>query len=266
MSHWHTTHFYYQCQVHHIMETLNTFQRTDRSSPKDPATPASSHTTLSPPSPSLFFRLSPELRNQIYQHVHASSVIKIATDIPGLPLTCKQIYAECTDLIYASTAFYIEDWDTLLRWLKRLPPLRRNLITEIWCGADMALPDDPTGNVTCHSVLRRMAHRLENLGLGLGGQDVLRSGTQVDEMFNVWSSDPVLVWLVVNRVCCDWVVSTISQGQSRCGKADEWLCYSFKTRLISSDNYPLQMRYECGSWRGCMRCLRDIRSIPLHLR
>ena len=54
-----------------------------------------------------------------------------------------------------------------------------------------------------------MARRLENSGLGLGGQDVLRSGTQVDEVFNVWSSDPVLVWLVVNRVCCDWVVSIV---------------------------------------------------------
>ena len=74
----------------------------------------------------------------------------------------------------------------------------------------MALPDDPTGNVTCHGVLRRMACRLENLGLGLGGQDVLRSGTQVDDTFNIWSSDPVLVWLVVNRTCCDWMVSAIS--------------------------------------------------------
>lgn len=74
----------------------------------------------------------------------------------------------------------------------------------------MALPDDPKRNVTCHGVLRRMSRRLENLGLGLGGQDVLRSGVQVDEIFNVWSSDPVLVWLAVNRAFCDWVVSMIS--------------------------------------------------------
>lgn len=182
-------------------------QHADQSSPKDPDLPAPvsrsiSHNTVELPSPSLFLRLSPELRNQIYQHVYTSSVIKVATDNPGLPLACKQIYAECTDLIYASTAFYVKDWDSLLRWLKRLPPRRRNLISEIWCGADVALSDNPTGNVTCHGVLRRMARRLENLGLGLGGQDVLRFGTQVDEVFNVWSSDPVLVWLVVNRVCC----------------------------------------------------------------
>lgn len=178
-------------------------QHTDKSSPKDPDLPtpvsrSSSHNTIELPSPSLFPRLSPELRNQVYQHVYTSSVIKIATDNPGLPLSCKQIDAECTDLIYASTAFYVEDWATLLRWLKRLPPGRRNLISEIWCGSDVALSDDPTGNVTCHGVLRRMAWRLENLGLGLGGQDVLKSGTQVDEVFNMWSSNPVLVWLVVN--------------------------------------------------------------------
>lgn len=47
-------------------------------------------------------------------------------------------------------------------------------------------------------------------GYWVGRQDVLRSGTQVDEVFNVWSSDPVLVWLVVSRVCCEWVVSTLS--------------------------------------------------------
>jgi len=209
------------------METPDTSQHADKSSPKDPDLPTFASasppdTTLELPSTStsLFLRLSPELRNQIYQHVYTSSVIKIATDTPGLPLTCKQIYAECTDLIYASAAFYVEDWRTLLRWLKNLTPHRRNLIAEIWCGADVALPDDPTGNVTCHGVLRRMARRLENLGLGLGGQDVLRSGTQVDEVFNVWSSDPVLVWLVVNRVCCDWVVSIIFQGQSSQGEAN----------------------------------------------
>ena len=110
-----------------------------------------------------------------------SYVIKVGTDNPGLPLTGKQIYTECTDLIYTSTAFYVEDWETLLRWLKHLSPHRRNLIMEIWCGTDMALPDDPMGNVTCHGVLRRIARRLERMGLGLSGQDVLRSGVQIDE-------------------------------------------------------------------------------------
>lgn len=84
------------------------------------------------------------------------------------------------------------------------------MITEIWCGADVALPGDPKANVTCHGVLSRMARRLENLGLGLEGQDVLRSGVQVDESFNVWSSDPTLAWLVINRVCCDWAVCVVS--------------------------------------------------------
>jgi hypothetical protein len=65
----------------------------------------------------------------------------------------------------------------------------------------MALPDDLKANVTCHVVFRRMARRLENLGLGLGRVDVLRFGVQVDERFNVWSSDPTLAWLVVNRAC-----------------------------------------------------------------
>ncbi|GAB7332356.1 hypothetical protein MBLNU13_g04178t1 [Cladosporium sp. NU13] len=196
------------------METPNASENTDKSSTKDPEqptliSPAPSHNIPSPSSPSLSLHLSPELRNQIYQHVYSSSIIKVATDTPGPILTCKQVYAECTDLIYASTAFYVENWDTLLRWLKHLPERKRNLIAEIWCGAGIALSDDPAGNVTCHGMLRRMARRLENLGLGLGGQDVVRSGTQVDEVFNVWSSDPVLVWLVVNRVCCDWVVSSV---------------------------------------------------------
>jgi hypothetical protein len=260
-----------QYQTQHVMKTLDTSQHTNESSPIDPEpptliSPSPSNTTPEPPSTSLFLRLSPELRNQIYQHVYASSVIKVSTDTPGLPLSCKQIHAECTDLIYASAAFYVEDWETLLRWLKHLPPRRRNLITEIWCGADMALPDGPTGNVTCHGVLRRMACRLENLGLGLGGQDVLRSGTQVDDTFNIWSSDPVLVWLVVNRTCCDWMVSAISQGQSSHGKADKWVCCSFNTRLVSSDSCLPQTRYGCGLWRDCTRCPRATRSILLRLR
>lgn len=196
------------------MELLDISRNTDEISPNLPDPPAlvsSSPNTLPPPSPSLFLRLFPELRNQIYLHIYTSSVIKIATDTPGLSLTCKQIYAECTDLLYASTAFYVEDWETLLRWRKQLSPGRRSLITEIWCGAEMALADDPKANVTCHGVLRRMARRLENMVLGLGGVDVLRSRAQVDEKFNVWSSDPTLAWLVINRACCDWMVSIISQ-------------------------------------------------------
>ena len=164
------------------METLNASQYTDQSSLKHPDPPAPapqspSHTTPSPPSKPLFLRLSPKIRNRICRYVYTSSVVKVSTDTPGLPLPCKQIYAECTELIYASPALYVEGWDTLLRWLKRLPPHRRNLIEEIWYGADTALSDEPTENVTCHGVLRSMARRLDNLGLRLGGQDVLRSGT-----------------------------------------------------------------------------------------
>jgi len=108
------------------MEIPNASQHTHQSSPAIPDPPALtlSPTTLPPPPPSssLFLCLSPEFRNQIYQHLYTSTVLKIPTDTPGLPLTCKQLYAESTDLLYASTAFYVEDWDTLLRWLKHLPP------------------------------------------------------------------------------------------------------------------------------------------------
>ena len=70
-----------QCQTQHVMETLNTSQHTDESSPIDPEpptliSPSPSNTTPEPPSTSLLLRLSPELRNQIYQHVYTSSVIK----------------------------------------------------------------------------------------------------------------------------------------------------------------------------------------------
>lgn len=222
------------------MEIPDAFHDTDNSSLRDPNPP-----DLSSPSTPSFLRLSPELRNQIYQHLYTSSVFKIASDTPGLPLTCKQIYAECTDLLYASTAFYVEDWETLLRWLKQLPPSRRSLITEIWCGADIALPDDPKANVTCHGVLRRMARRLENLGLGLGGRDVPRSGVQIDDMFNVWSSDPTLAWLVINRAYCDWAVSSVSQWLSDQRKANG--CdYRANGDCTSFNSYLLWMRYGCG--------------------
>lgn len=239
------------------MDTPQTSQNTDKPSPDVPdpsalASPPPSPTTLSPPPPSLFLRLSPELRNQIYHHIYTSSVLKLSTDNPGLPLACKQIYHETIDLLYASTAFYIEDWSTLLRWLKNIPPLRRCLITEIWCGADMALSDDPQENVNCHGVLRRMARRLENLKLGLGGQDVLRSGTRVDEKvnawkFNVWSSDPVLVWLVVNRVRCEWAVSTMptsfeSLWRNCHGRADKWVFDSIDANRINSGSCPRRMQ------------------------
>ena len=92
---------------------------------------APSQTTVSPQSPSFFIRLSCELRTQIYQHLYTFSVLKVATDTPSLPLTCKQIYAECTDLIHASIAFYVEDYETLLRWLKQLSPHGADLIAEI---------------------------------------------------------------------------------------------------------------------------------------
>lgn len=115
-------------------------------------------------------------------------------------------------------------------------------------------------------VLRRMARRLENLGLGLGGQDILRSGVQVDEVFNVWSSDPVLVWLVVNRACCDWAVSTMLQ-RARLSRARlTKFSYSADARRISSESYLLRMRYGCGSWRGCTSYLRGMHSIILRPR
>jgi hypothetical protein len=117
------------------METFDTSLNPDEISSNlldSPALVSPSPTTLSPQSPALFLRFSPELRNQIYQHLSTSSVVRTATDTPGLLLTCKQIYTECTDLLYASTAFYVEDWDTLLRWLKQLPPGRKNLVADIW--------------------------------------------------------------------------------------------------------------------------------------
>lgn len=180
------------------------------SSPNDTEShdPPESHSSTQPLN-SLFLRLSPELRNQIYHHIFACTVIKVALDIPGLPLTCKQIYTECIELIYASTAFYVQDWQTLIRWLKQLPQRRRNLITELWCDPDLALPDETRTNVTCHGVLRRMTQRLKGLGLGLGGQDVLRSKVMIDARFNIWSSDPALASLVVGEAYCDWSVSLI---------------------------------------------------------
>jgi hypothetical protein len=165
-----------------------------------------------PPNPLLmpsssFLRLPPELHNQIHHYLYTSSTIHLGNETPGLLLTCKQICNECIELFYVATAFFVEDWVALTRWLKHLPQQRRRLITEIWCGQKMALPDAALDNVTCHGVLGRMGRRLKNFGLGLNGDDVLRSMVSVDGGFVVWSSDPMLVWTVVREAFLDRTVS-----------------------------------------------------------
>jgi hypothetical protein len=124
-----------------MMETVwNSSQQSEiplaSSDPDSPQLP----TPLPIPSSSLL-RLSPELRNDIYHYIYTSSTFHLGNETPGLLLTCKQIYNECIELFYVATAFYVEDWKLLIRWLKALPPLRRSLISKIWCGQNMALPD-----------------------------------------------------------------------------------------------------------------------------
>jgi hypothetical protein len=187
------------------MELVLEFSPQSEISPASPDTDA--HPNPSPTSSSSFLRLSPELRNAIYHHLYTSSTIHLGNETPGLLLTCKQIYNECIELFYVATAFYVEEWETLTRWLKHLPQQRRRLITEIWCGQKMALPDAALDNVTCHGVLGRMGRRLKNIGLGLNGDDILRSMVTVDAGFVVWSSDPMLVWTVVREAFLDRLVS-----------------------------------------------------------
>jgi hypothetical protein len=178
------------------------------SSQQIPTSPATAIPTLHPPPSSSFLRLSPELRNQIYHHIYTSSTTHLGHETPGLLLTSKQIYNECIELFYAVTAFYVEDWELLIQWLKHLPYQRRSLITEIWCGQNMALPDAKRDDVGKHGVLSRMARRLKRLGIGLGGEDVLRSSVRVDAGFEVWSSDPMVVWEVLRQAFYDCMVSS----------------------------------------------------------
>jgi hypothetical protein len=191
---------------------METVQELSQQSETSPAT--LDPDTHPPPKPlpistSSFLRLSPELRNQIYHDIYTSSTIHLGNETPGLLLTCKQIYNECIELFYVVTAFLVEDWEALTRWLKKLPQQRRRLITEIWCGQKMALPDAILDNVTSHGVLGRMWRRLKNLGLGLNGDDILRSMVPVDEAFTLWSSDPMLAWTVVMESFFDRTVSTM---------------------------------------------------------
>lgn len=186
--------------AYHNMEPA---QRSELQRPSSPSSTDSltsySSALTSQSTPSSFLRLSPELRNQIYQHIYASSTVHVGVDTPGLLLTNRQSYSESIDLFYSVTAFYVEDWDALLKWLKHLPPARRKLIVEIWCGQDMALPDAPKENVTRHGVLKRMGLRLRRLGLALGAEDTLRSRVWLDNAYGVWSSDPMLAAGVANK-------------------------------------------------------------------
>jgi hypothetical protein len=166
-----------------------------------------------PISSSSFLCLSPELRNQIYHYICTSAAIHLRNETPGLLLTCKQIYNECIELFYVVTAFLVEDWDALTRWLRKLPRQRRRLITEIWCDQKIALPDAPLDNVKSHGVLGRMERRLKNIGLGLNGDDILRSMVPVDETFFVWSSDPMLARTVAREAFLDCMVSIPSRSE-----------------------------------------------------
>jgi hypothetical protein len=73
------------------------------------------------------------LHNQIHHYLYTSSTIHLGNETPGLLLTCKQICNECIELFYVATAFFVEDWVALTRWLKHLPQQRRRLITDmVW--------------------------------------------------------------------------------------------------------------------------------------
>jgi hypothetical protein len=189
--------------------SMRTSETCAKSSPSiaESQDPASSHNTPKPQI-SCFLRLSPELRNQIYQLVCDSAVLHIGAETPGLSLTCEQFYGESIELFYASTAFYVESWDILLQWLQQLLERRRLMIAEIWCGSDMSLPDSRREDVSCHGVLRRMSRRLRKPGLPLYDEDVLRAGVRIDDVFTIWSSNPDLAWLAVGKVHRIWSVSS----------------------------------------------------------
>jgi hypothetical protein len=197
-----------------MMETVwNSSQQSEiplaSSDPDSPQLP----TPLPIPSSSLL-RLSPELRNDIYHYIYTSSTFHLGNETPGLLLTCKQIYNECIELFYVATAFYVEDWKLLIRWLKALPPLQRSLISGIWCGQNIALPDAKMDSVERHGVLGRMGRRLKRIGIGLDGDDILRSRVRIDEEFVVWSSDPMLVWTVVREAFLDRMVNIPSKRRA----------------------------------------------------
>jgi hypothetical protein len=150
----------------------------------------------------------------MYHYIYTSSTFHLGNKTPGLLLTCKQIYNECIELFYVATTFYVEDWKLLIRWLKALPPLRRSLISEIWCVQNMALPDAKMDSVERHGVLGRMGRRLKRIGIGLDGDDILRSRVRIDEEFVVWSSDPMLVWTVVREAFLDRMVNIPSKRRA----------------------------------------------------
>lgn len=98
-----------------------------------------------------FFRLPPEVRNHIYEYIFSADVVTIEirrdeshplrrrpyysrTDpAPGILLSCKQAYTEANGLYYALSQINVNDRETLLQWLKKLPQKRRGLIREIRC-------------------------------------------------------------------------------------------------------------------------------------
>lgn len=162
-------------------------------------------TSLTPTFP--FFRLPSELRNQIYQLTFASTAMHVGTEIPGLLLACRQIFNECVKIFYTAAAFYVENREALCRWLKRLSEKYKVLISEIWCSQNTSLPGSPWTTIARHGisndwVSQRMSRRLKKLETTLR-KDVLRVSVGFDEFWEVWASNPRLVYelAVEARVC-----------------------------------------------------------------
>jgi hypothetical protein len=55
---------------------------------------------------------------------------------------------------------------------------------------------------------------LKRIGIGLDGDDILRSRVRIDEEFFVWSSDPMLVWSVVREAFLDRMVNIPSKRRA----------------------------------------------------
>ena len=98
-------------------------------------------------------RISPEIRNAVYELVFSRMYIQIpewhgidyhgSNPIPLL-LTCKKIHAEAIQLYYASAIFHFkyDSIDCFEKWTKGIGPVRTALIKHVWLQRDHEFPNN----------------------------------------------------------------------------------------------------------------------------
>jgi len=152
--------------------------------------------------PPPFLRLSPELRNRIYDELLLQKQDGLfhpteRLTCPPILNVCRQVREECSGIFYGNTTFQFDNPGVCIRFLLQPSHKHREMIQEIWydCSETCSNPaswrraflDLPGMDADCK--LDKLKNRLAEYGVFMQ-EDVLKAGVRINGRL-VWTNDPL---------------------------------------------------------------------------